>query len=84
VAVVADSTWAAMQGKRALKVEWDDSGFEHVNTAAIYKQQKENVQTKEGISFKKQGDANAVLLKAKKSWMSFTRHLINTMPAWSR
>ena len=30
VAVVADSTWAAMQGRKALKVEWDDSGFEHM------------------------------------------------------
>jgi isoquinoline 1-oxidoreductase beta subunit len=66
VAVVADSTWAAMQGKKALKVEWDDSGFEHVNTADIYKRQEENVRSKEGISFKKQGDANAVLTKAKK------------------
>jgi isoquinoline 1-oxidoreductase beta subunit len=36
VAVVADSTWAAMQGRKALKVEWDDTGFEHMDTG-IYK-----------------------------------------------
>ena len=36
VAVVADSTWAAMQGRKALSIEWDDSGFDHVNTADIY------------------------------------------------
>ena len=39
VAVIADSTWSAMQGRKALKVEWDDSGFEHMETADIYKQQ---------------------------------------------
>jgi isoquinoline 1-oxidoreductase beta subunit len=66
VAVVADSTWAAMQGKKALKVEWDDSGFEHVNSAGIYKQQEENLRSKEGISFKTQGDANGILAKAAK------------------
>ncbi len=65
VAVVADSTWAAMQGKKALKLEWDDSGFEHLNSVDIYKRQKENLQTKEGISFKTQGDANGILSKAK-------------------
>ena len=52
VAVVADSTWAAMQGRKALKVEWDDSGFEHMETADIYKQQEELLKTKEGISLK--------------------------------
>ena len=36
VAVVADSLWAAMQGRKALKVEWDDSGFEHMSTDQLY------------------------------------------------
>lgn len=64
VAVVANSTYAALQGKKALKIEWDDSGFEHINTADIYKRQLENVQTKEGLSFKKQGDPDASLAKS--------------------
>lgn len=64
VAVVADSTWAALQGKKALKVEWDDTGFEHVNTADIYKQQNELLKTKEGLSFKKQGNADEAIAKA--------------------
>lgn len=64
VAVVANSTYAALQGKKALKIEWDDSGFEHINTADIYKRQLENVQTKEGLSFKKQGDPDALLAKS--------------------
>ncbi|HTI94381.1 MAG TPA: molybdopterin cofactor-binding domain-containing protein [Puia sp.] len=32
VAVVADSLWAAMQGRKLLKVEWDDDGFEHLDS----------------------------------------------------
>lgn len=66
VAVVADSTWAAIQGKKALKVEWDDTGFEHLNTEDIYKRQKEALQTQEGLSFKKQGDPAGIIEKAGK------------------
>ena len=66
VAVVANSTWAALQGKKALKVEWDDTGFEHLNTDEIYKRQHEALQTKEGLSFKQQGDASGILAKAAK------------------
>ncbi|GGM83091.1 oxidoreductase [Dyadobacter beijingensis] len=44
VAVVADSLWAAMQGRKLLKVEWEDLGFEHQNTASLEKQMRENLQ----------------------------------------
>ncbi len=64
VAVVADSTWAAMQGKKALKVEWDDTGFEHLNTADIFKRQQEALKTNEGLSFRKVGDPDSILQKA--------------------
>lgn len=63
VAVLADSTWAAMQGRKALKVIWDETGFEHINTADIYKNHQELLKTKEGLSFKKQGNPDAVLAK---------------------
>ncbi|MCF0075373.1 xanthine dehydrogenase family protein molybdopterin-binding subunit [Dyadobacter sp. CY261] len=66
VAVVASSTWAAIQGKKALKVEWDDSGFEHLNTEDIYKRQAEALQTQEGLPFKKQGDPDGIISKASK------------------
>lgn len=66
VAVVADSTWAAIQGKKALEVEWDDSGFEHLDTEEIYKRQAEVLQTQEGLTFKKQGEPNEVIAKATK------------------
>jgi isoquinoline 1-oxidoreductase beta subunit len=61
VAVVADSIWAAMQGRKALKVEWDDTDFEHVNTAGIFKRQEEDVKTKDGIAVRKQGDPDAII-----------------------
>ncbi|HKO80989.1 MAG TPA: molybdopterin cofactor-binding domain-containing protein [Chitinophagaceae bacterium] len=66
VAVVADSTWTAIQGKKALKVEWDDSGFEHLDTAEIFKRQEEDLKTKEGLSFRKMGDPDSVLQQAGK------------------
>lgn len=67
VAVVADSLWAAMQGKKALKVEWDDSGFEHINSADIFSRQEELVKTKEGLSVRKQGDPESVIAQSKET-----------------
>jgi isoquinoline 1-oxidoreductase beta subunit len=64
VAVVADSTWAAIQGRKALIIEWDDSGFEHVSTTDIYRQQNELLATQEGLSARKQGDPDRVLSAA--------------------
>ena len=64
VAVVADSTWAAMQGKKALKVEWDDSGFDHINTASIYQRQEELLKSSEGLQFSSQGDPGGVIAQS--------------------
>ena len=64
VAVVASSTYAAIQGKKALKVEWNDNGFDHIDTATVFKQQEDALQTKEGLIFKTQGDANSVIINA--------------------
>ncbi|WP_026768802.1 molybdopterin cofactor-binding domain-containing protein [Asinibacterium sp. OR53] len=66
VAVVADSTWAALQGKRALKVEWDDSGFEHVGTEDLYSRMKTILNTQEGLSFRKKGDPTPIIEQAQK------------------
>jgi isoquinoline 1-oxidoreductase beta subunit len=61
VAVVATSTWAALQGKKALHVEWDDAGFEHINSTDIFKRQQEELKTNEGLFLKKQGDPDSFL-----------------------
>lgn len=66
IAVVAGNTWAAMQGKKALKIEWDDSGFDHINTSEIYERQQQDLKTKEGITFKTQGDATGILANSDK------------------
>ncbi|MEJ7643889.1 MAG: xanthine dehydrogenase family protein molybdopterin-binding subunit [Chryseolinea sp.] len=43
VAVVADTLWAAMQGRKALKVEWDDTAFEHADSNAILQRMMEDI-----------------------------------------
>src|SRR6185369_44547 len=35
VAVVADSVWAAMEGRRALKVSWDEGANKNLTSAAV-------------------------------------------------
>ena len=65
VAVVADNLWAAMQGRKALKVEWDDSGFEHVNTAQLYDRMKNDL-NKEHLNDRSGGDFKNAFAKADK------------------
>src|SRR5688572_30263950 len=43
VAVLADSIWSAIQGRKALKVEWNDEGFEHLSTAQLYSRMNEDL-----------------------------------------
>jgi isoquinoline 1-oxidoreductase subunit beta len=66
VAVVADSLWAAMQGRKALKVVWDDSGFEHLSTEQLYTRMNEDLKTKEGLSFRTKGNFASALAKSEK------------------
>jgi len=61
VAVVADSTWAALQGRKQLKIDWDESQFKHINTADIFKEHKNLLATQEGLTHKTQGNAKSVL-----------------------
>lgn len=66
VAVIADNSWAAIEGKKALKVVWDDSGFEHINTVDIYKRHLELLDKEQGLIFKKEGDPDKVINAAEK------------------
>jgi len=52
VAVVARSTWAAMQGRRALKVTWDESAGASLDSDALLAQYRE-LATQPGASFAK-------------------------------
>lgn len=64
VAVVADNTWAAMQGRKALKVEWDDTGFEHYSTEQLYIKMNDALKGKESLSFKTKGNSTSVIEKS--------------------
>ncbi len=64
VAVVADSLWSAMQGRKALKIEWDDSGFEHHSTEQLYATMLEDVKTKKSNTFRTKGDFETLYEKS--------------------
>lgn len=66
VAVVADNLWSAMQGRKALRVEWDDSGFDHHSTDQLYDQMKSDLKNKDGISYRTKGNVDGILAKAEK------------------
>lgn len=65
VAVVADNLWSAMQGRKALKIEWDDTGFEHHSTEQLYAKMHEQLK-ETPINFKTKGNFNAQYEQATK------------------
>ncbi|NOS92339.1 MAG: xanthine dehydrogenase family protein molybdopterin-binding subunit [Cyclobacteriaceae bacterium] len=65
VAVVADNTWAAMQGRKALKIEWDDSAFPHHSTEELYTKMRDQVKG-EMISFRTMGNTTSAFAKAER------------------
>lgn len=66
VAVVADSFWNAMQGRKVLKVVWDDDDFEHHNTDQLYAKMNEELKNKAGISYRTKGNAPVAIENANK------------------
>jgi len=70
VAVVADNLWAAMQGRKVLKVEWDDSAFPHHSTEQLYEKLRETAKG-EIISYRTKGNAPATFEKAEKKIEAF-------------
>jgi isoquinoline 1-oxidoreductase subunit beta len=61
VAVVAESTWSAMQGRRALKVSWDKGPNGSETTAALSKQLKAQAAAPPSFVAVNRGDALKVL-----------------------
>jgi len=55
VAVVADSYYAALEGRKALKIDWDFGKYENANTQDLYKDMRELTKS-EGKIAKQQGD----------------------------
>ena len=57
VAVLAENTWAAIQGRDALKVQWDESKAEHRSSTAMLDEYKKLAATP-GTPALKKGDAD--------------------------
>jgi len=66
VAVVAESTWAAMKGREALKVEWDESQAETRGTDAIMADYKKLAQGGDAKVARSDGDAAKAMSGAAK------------------
>ena len=65
VAVVAENTWSAMEGRRALEIKWDEGAGASVNSASIRKL-LQDVAEKPGATARKDGDIEAGLAGATK------------------
>ena len=63
VAVVADNTWSAMQGRRVLDVQWDEGPVAAMSTPALTKIFLERMR-QPGAEARKEGDAIAALAAA--------------------
>jgi len=64
VAVVADNTWAAFQGRKALRIVWHDGPNANLSTETIYAAAREAIKTP-GIVQRQQGDIAAALAAGK-------------------
>jgi isoquinoline 1-oxidoreductase beta subunit len=65
VAVVADNTWSAMEGRRALQITWDEGANASNSSDAIRKLYLAAAE-KPGAIVRKEGDADAALASAVK------------------
>jgi isoquinoline 1-oxidoreductase beta subunit len=65
VAVCATSTWAAIQGREALKIEWDHGENASYDTAQFAKSLKESV-NRPGTALRSSGEAAKAIAGAKK------------------
>ncbi len=65
VAVIADNTWAAFQGRKSLKIEWDSSPHSVYNSAA-YRKTLEATSRQPGKVVRNIGDVDAEFAKGGK------------------
>jgi isoquinoline 1-oxidoreductase beta subunit len=65
IAVVADNTWAALKGREALEVRWDE-GLSGLESPESLRQQFEELTAKPAKVFRNDGDVEAALARATK------------------
>jgi isoquinoline 1-oxidoreductase beta subunit len=63
VAVVAESTWAALRGREALEVEWDLGPNANESTAELHRVCREAVEASGGFVVRDDGDVDAGLAR---------------------
>jgi isoquinoline 1-oxidoreductase beta subunit len=79
LAVIADHTWAAMQGRKALKVTWSP-GAEASYDSSTYRKELESKATQPAKVVRQRGDVDAALGAAAKrvSALYYAPHLIHS------
>jgi len=65
VAVIADNSWAAMEGRKALQVQWDNGPNASESSETLHKQFLANA-GKPGKPYRNDGDADAAISSAAK------------------
>ena len=77
VAIVADSTWAAIQAKRALKVDWDETDASKDSWSDAV-QEAERLRSQAGERVADEGDVDAAFAAADKRTQGFyTYHFVS-------
>lgn len=70
VAVIAKSYWSALQGRKALKVEWDTHGYENFNLSD-YENKLRNLSKEAGVLDKSIGNVDNVTIEPENAVESF-------------
>lgn len=65
VAVIATNWWAALKGKKALKVQWDNGDYEKTLSSEKYFTELYEAAKKEGINYEEKGDFAAKYASSK-------------------
>ncbi len=65
IAVIADNTWAAFQGRKKLKIEWDNGANESYDSDAYKNELRQTAHTS-GKVIRSQGDVDAAFAKGGK------------------
>lgn len=66
IGVIADSYWTALQAKKALKADWDESATEQRSSAELWKDYKKLAQS-DAHAMRDDGDVNGAFKQAKKT-----------------
>ncbi len=67
VTVVGTSAWSVLQGRKALKIEWETGPNIEESTDKLHRRCSKSVEEKKGDEVKNEGDVYATLHKAKNS-----------------